>query len=214
MGRRRAAPVDRMGDHADHPQPDPRQRQGRSLRCWSGGSCDAQLRRGGIVLGVPAQEHAAYVGERGGGVPVDPARLTPDLPGRRTELPGLAERRPRAADPRQGDTQRNDADGRADMPSLPRIPVRRSSSSAIRNAGDSEGEIFLGEAPIKSDATGRVDVFHDGQRAAQQRPDLVHRHDDDDRRRDLGIQPAGRDVGLSSTRVSWRACSRPRASSA
>ena len=46
------------------------------LRCWSGGSCDPKLRRGGIVFGVPAQEHAAYVGERGGGVPVDPARFS------------------------------------------------------------------------------------------------------------------------------------------
>ena len=68
------------------------------LRCWSGGSCDPKLLRGGIVFGVPAQEHAAYVGERGGGVPVDPARFSQDLPGRRTELPGLAERRHRAAD--------------------------------------------------------------------------------------------------------------------
>ena len=41
------------------------------LRCWSGGSCDPKLRRGGIVFAIPAQEHAAYVGERGGGVAVD-----------------------------------------------------------------------------------------------------------------------------------------------
>ena len=46
------------------------------LRCWSGGSCDTKLRRGGIIFGIPAQEHAAYVGERGGGVPVDPAKFT------------------------------------------------------------------------------------------------------------------------------------------
>jgi 3-dehydroshikimate dehydratase len=44
-------------------------------RCWSGGSCDPKLRRGGIVLGVPAGEHQAYVGKRGTGVTVDPAKL-------------------------------------------------------------------------------------------------------------------------------------------
>jgi 3-dehydroshikimate dehydratase len=44
-------------------------------RCWSGGSCDPKLRRGGIVFGVPAGEHERYVGKRGTGVTVDPAKL-------------------------------------------------------------------------------------------------------------------------------------------
>jgi len=44
-------------------------------RCWVGGSCDPALRRGAIVFGLPSGEHAAYVGRRSTGVPVDPARL-------------------------------------------------------------------------------------------------------------------------------------------
>jgi 3-dehydroshikimate dehydratase len=49
-------------------------------RCWTGGSCDPQLRKGGIVLGVPAPEHERYVGKRGGGVVVDPAKLAKICP--------------------------------------------------------------------------------------------------------------------------------------
>jgi 3-dehydroshikimate dehydratase len=49
-------------------------------RCWSGGSCDPKLRRGGIVLGVPAGEHETYVGKRGIGVTVDPAKLAKICP--------------------------------------------------------------------------------------------------------------------------------------
>ena len=74
-GRRRAAPRRADGHHARDAQHHPPQRPG-VLRCWSGGSCDPKLRRGGIMFGIPAQEHAAYVGERGGGVPVDPAKFT------------------------------------------------------------------------------------------------------------------------------------------
>jgi 3-dehydroshikimate dehydratase len=44
-------------------------------RCASGGSCDPELRRGGIVLGTPGPEHARYVGLRGGGVTVEPDKL-------------------------------------------------------------------------------------------------------------------------------------------
>jgi 3-dehydroshikimate dehydratase len=44
-------------------------------RCWTGGSCDPLLRKGAIVFGVPGPEHERYVGKRGGGVVVDPAKL-------------------------------------------------------------------------------------------------------------------------------------------
>jgi len=50
-------------------------------RCFAGGSCDPDLRRGGIVLGTPGPEHARYVGPRGIGVVVKPeslARICPD----------------------------------------------------------------------------------------------------------------------------------------
>ena len=72
------------------------------LRCWSGGSCDPKLRRGGIMFGVPAQEHAAYVGERGGGVPVDPAKFTQICPEGAPACQGAAEQRDRAPHDRQG----------------------------------------------------------------------------------------------------------------
>ena len=130
------------------------------LRCWSGGSCDPKLRRGGIVFGIPAQEHAAYVGERGGGVPFDPARFTQDLPGRRARAARpsrtTASRR-RSLDKvtRNGD----DPDRRADMRELAAHTGATIELFGNRNAGDTEGEIFLGEAPIKSDATGQTRRF-------------------------------------------------------
>ena len=49
-------------------------------RCWTGGSCDPTLRKGGIVFGVPGPEHERYVGKRGGGVIVDPAKLVKICP--------------------------------------------------------------------------------------------------------------------------------------
>ena len=113
------------------------------LRCWSGGSCDPQLRRGGIVFGIPAQEHAAYVGERGGGVPVDPAKFTHICP---EGAPACQ------AQPNNGITP----------PSLEKITRSGTTLTASgralaggtvelfgnRNAGDTEGEVYLGEARV------------------------------------------------------------------
>jgi len=113
------------------------------LRCWSGGSCDPKLRRGGIVFGIPAQEHAAYVGERGGGVPVDPAKFTHICP----------EGAPTCqAQPNNGIAP----------PSLEKITRSGTTLTATgralaggtvelfgnRNAGDTEGEVYLGEARV------------------------------------------------------------------
>jgi len=124
-------------------------------RCWSGGSCDAQLRRGGIVLGVPSQEHAAYVGERGGGVPFDPARLSricPEGAPSCQALPngGLA---PPILDKVTRNATTLTVEGHAELAAHTGATIELFANS---NAGDSEGEIFLGEAPIKPDATGRV----------------------------------------------------------
>lgn len=44
------------------------------LRCEAGGSCIADQRTGAIVFGVPALEHAIFVGSRGGGVDTDPSK--------------------------------------------------------------------------------------------------------------------------------------------
>ena len=49
-------------------------------RCFAGGSCDPNLRKGGIVFGLPSGEHASYVGKRGIGVNPDPASLAKICP--------------------------------------------------------------------------------------------------------------------------------------
>ena len=113
------------------------------LRCWSGGSCDPKLRRGGIVFGIPAQEHAAYVGERGGGVPVDPAKFTQICPEGAPACQG--EPNNGIAPPvlekitRSGTTLT--ANGRA-------LAGGTVELFGNRNAGDTEGEIYLGEARV------------------------------------------------------------------
>ena len=117
------------------------------LRCWSGGSCDEKLRRGGIIFGIPAQEHAAYVGERGGGVPVDPSKLTRICPDGEPECQGP---------PNHGiaapviekvvrDGTKLTATGRVQMS----VPLGTTIELfGNRNTGDTEGEIFLGETRI------------------------------------------------------------------
>ncbi|OTG80344.1 NosD domain-containing protein [Acinetobacter sp. ANC 4648] len=44
-------------------------------RCEAGGSCVTNQRLGAIVFGVPALEHADFVGSRGGGVVIDPKNM-------------------------------------------------------------------------------------------------------------------------------------------
>jgi 3-dehydroshikimate dehydratase len=44
-------------------------------RCEAGGSCVPDQRLGAIVFGVPALEHDGFVGSRGGGVMIEPAKL-------------------------------------------------------------------------------------------------------------------------------------------
>src|SRR5262249_58341938 len=50
-------------------------------RCFAGGSCDPDIRKGGIVFGLPSGEHERYVGKRGVGVAPAPgslAKICPD----------------------------------------------------------------------------------------------------------------------------------------
>jgi 3-dehydroshikimate dehydratase len=50
-------------------------------RCFAGGSCDPDMRKGGIVFGLPSGEHERYVGKRGTGVAPSPgslAKMCPD----------------------------------------------------------------------------------------------------------------------------------------
>lgn len=124
-------------------------------RCWSGGSCDPNLRKGGIIFGVPAQEHATYVGERGGGVAFDPAKLTRMCP---DEAPNCQSAPNNGIEaPTLDKVTRNattlTANGHATLGAQSGAVIEL---YANPNAGDNEGEIFLGEATAKSDANGRV----------------------------------------------------------
>ena len=49
-------------------------------RCFAGGSCDPNLRKGAIVFGLPGLEHERYIGKRGIGVNPPPASLTKICP--------------------------------------------------------------------------------------------------------------------------------------
>ena len=71
-------------------------------RCSSGGSCDPDLRRGGIVLGTPGTEHARYVGLRGVGVTVpSPTNSPRSVPtARRRPMPGGPQQGAQGAEPR------------------------------------------------------------------------------------------------------------------
>jgi len=124
-------------------------------RCWSGGSCDPNLRKGGIVFGTPAQEHAAYVGERGGGIAFDPAKLNHICP---DEAPSCQ------AAPNNGigapTLDKVTRDGTT-VTATGHALLGVQASAVIElyanpNAGDNEGQIFLGDITTKSDANGRV----------------------------------------------------------
>jgi 3-dehydroshikimate dehydratase len=129
---------------------------GRDIRrCFAGGSCDPDLRRGGIVLGTPGPEHAAYVGPRGIGVVVKPeslARICPDGAPNCQPLPNGG-----IASPTIERVQRRDGEV------LVQGYVQGAPSSrftievfANRQAAGSEGEIFLADTSLASDASGRA----------------------------------------------------------
>ena len=123
-------------------------------RCWSGGSCDPKLRRGGIVLGVPSGEHASYVGKRGGGVAVDPAKLAKICPGGAPACQGP---------PNGGiaapvlDSARHIArqlmvEGHLEATSLSRFTVELFANSL----DGTEGDVFLGAVAAATDASGHA----------------------------------------------------------
>lgn len=125
------------------------------MRCFTGGSCDPDLRRGGIVLGTPGPEHARYVGPRGIGVVVKPeslARICPDgAPGCQPPPNGGV------APPTIERVQRRGSavlvEGHVEGAPNARFTVE---VFANRQAGGSEGEIFLADTSIASDASGHA----------------------------------------------------------
>jgi 3-dehydroshikimate dehydratase len=129
---------------------------GRDIRrCFAGGSCDPDLRRGGIVLGTPGPEHARYVGPRGIGVVVKPeslARICPDGAPDCQPSPngGIAPPIIERVQRRGGEVL---VEGHVQGAPNARFTVE---VFVNRQAGGSEGEIFLADASLASDASGRA----------------------------------------------------------
>jgi 3-dehydroshikimate dehydratase len=124
-------------------------------RCFTGGSCDPDLRRGGIVLGTPGPEHARYVGPRGIGVVVKPeslARICPDGAPDCQPAPngGIAPPIIERVQRRGGTVL---VEGHVEGAPNTRYSVE---VFANRQAGGSEGEIFLADTSLGSDVTGRA----------------------------------------------------------
>jgi 3-dehydroshikimate dehydratase len=129
---------------------------GRNIqRCFAGGSCDPNLRRGGIVLGTPGPEHARYVGPRGIGVVVAPenlAKICPDGAPACQAAPNFG-----IAPPTLDSVRRRGTDvvvlGHFEAKPDARFTVE---VFANRQAGGTEGEIFMGDASAASDPKGRA----------------------------------------------------------
>jgi 3-dehydroshikimate dehydratase len=124
-------------------------------RCTSGGSCDPELRRGGIVLGTPGPEHASYVGLRGGGVTAEPdklAKICPDgAPAPDCQAaPNTGLKAPSLDAVRQTGAGLN-LQGHFDATPLSRFTVE---VFANRPLGGAEGEFYLGDAVAATDANG------------------------------------------------------------
>jgi 3-dehydroshikimate dehydratase len=123
-------------------------------RCFAGGSCDPDLRKGGIVFGLPSGEHERYVGKRGTGVAPTPgslAKICPDGAPNCQAPPngGLA-----APTLERG---RKSAGGFAVQGQLRGKPLSRFTVEVFGNRapGSGEGEMFLGDVVTTSDAEGQ-----------------------------------------------------------
>jgi 3-dehydroshikimate dehydratase len=117
---------------------------------------DPDLRRGGIVLGTPGPEHARYVGQRGGGVAV-PAKLaeicaeggpTTDCqapPNKGIKAPSL-------------DAVRQTGAGLHVQGHFDAAPLSRYTLEVFgnRQTGGTEGEFYLGDAAVATDANGHA----------------------------------------------------------
>jgi 3-dehydroshikimate dehydratase len=127
-------------------------------RCFVGGSCDPDLRKGGIVLGTPGPGHAAYVGRMGIGVAVERDKLAKICPEGApvSALPCQGPPNGGIAAPMLDSVRRRGTDvvvqGRIQgAPMLTRLTVE---VFANRQAGGTEGEIFLADTSVVSDEGG------------------------------------------------------------
>jgi 3-dehydroshikimate dehydratase len=122
-------------------------------RCFAGGSCDPDIRKGGIVFGLPSGEHERFVGKRGiGVVPAQGslAKICPDGAPNCQAPPngGLAAPTLERA--------RKSANGLTVQGALRGRPLSRFTVEVFGNraSGSGEGEVFLGDVVTTSDAEG------------------------------------------------------------
>lgn len=122
-------------------------------RCEAGGSCDPQITKGGIVFGLPGGEHAEYVGSHGGGVTPNPATLQHICPHEAPScqpMPNGGLAAPAITSVRWSGT-RLVVEGR-----VTGAPTSRYLIEIFGNAraGVTEGERFLGDGDVHTDAAG------------------------------------------------------------
>ena len=122
------------------------------LRCYVGGSCDPDLRKGGIVLGTPGPGHERYVGRMGIGVatPGKLAKICPDGAPACDPAPNSGVAAPALDAVRRRGTVVM-VQGHVETTPNARFIVE---IFANRQADGTEGEIFLAEATIATDAKG------------------------------------------------------------
>jgi 3-dehydroshikimate dehydratase len=122
-------------------------------RCEAGGSCDPTIRKGGIVFGLPGGEHAEYVGSRGGGVTPNPATLLHICPHEAPDCQPMPNGG--LAAPVITAVRRTNA-GIAVSGSITAAPATRYVIELFGNAvADArEGEAFLGDVAVATDASG------------------------------------------------------------
>jgi 3-dehydroshikimate dehydratase len=127
---------------------------GRAIeRCFAGGSCDPNLRKGAIVSGLPGLEHERYIGKRGIGVdppPASLARICPDGAPNCHAAPNRALAAPIIDSVRKSGAQLA-VQGRLRGPPRSRFIVE---VFANGDKGSAEGESFIGEAAVTTDADG------------------------------------------------------------
>jgi len=122
-------------------------------RCFAGGSCDPDIRKGGIVFGLPSGEHERFVGKRGIGVAPAPGSLAKICP----------DGAPNCQAPPNGglatptlERARKSANGLTVQGALRGKPLSRFTVEVFGNraSGSGEGEVFLGDVVTTSDAEG------------------------------------------------------------
>ena len=124
-------------------------------RCWMGGSCDPNIRKGGIVFGSPGNAHMGYVGNRAFGVPLDPARRVKICPDGAPNCDGPPND---GLTPPVLDNVRRTGTHVTVQGHVQGSPSSRFAVEVFgnRQSGGTEGETFLGEVVTTSDPNGQA----------------------------------------------------------